>query len=364
MDQQNNRPALDLIEVADIDLNFRTVNVSDDTPTGSQILAYVDATPREEYIVLHLLPEGDLEEIRPDEVVRLSGTGPHRFIVSKADRLYRVVLDDRSLAWPRPRISEEALRQLGRVDADAELFLRREEDEDQPLQRGGQLSLAETGIENVYSRKAVWKLNVQGVVIQSKTPSISVRSALVEAGFDPAQGWIIVLKTSDSKRPVNIDDSIDLRAPGIEKLRLTPRDINNGDATDRRMEFRLLPSDEQGLRDRGIDWQAVVDSGHRWLLLSNYPLPHGYTVTSTTIALEVPSGYPAAEIDMFFCYPPLALSNGATIPQTQATATIGGITYQRWSRHRGPGSPWRSGADNVLTHLALVDAALLREVEP
>lgn len=363
MSAQADKARLDFIEVADIDLDFRTVTVSDTTPTGSQILSYVDVSPREEYIVLHWLASGDLEEIRPDETVNIAGTVPHRFIVTKADRLFRLVLDDRSLAWPKPKISEAVLRQLGQVDLDAQLYLRKDDGPDQLVERGANLSLAETGVENVYSKRAAWKLNVQGVVIQSVNPTITVRNALVEAGFDPNQAWIIVLKTSEAKRPVGIDETVDLRAPGIEKLRLTPRDINNGESAEPKREFRLLPVDEKGLGDRGLSWETLVEAGHRWLLLRDYPLPPGYTIGATTIALEVPNGYPAAEIDMFYCWPFLVPSNGAAIPQTQATATIRGNAYQRWSRHRGPGSPWRSGTDNVLTHLALVDAALLREVE-
>lgn len=364
MSAQAEKARLDFIEVADIDLNFRTVTVSDTTPTGSQILSYVDVSPREEYMVLHWLMSGDIEEIRPDETVHIAGPFPHRFIVTKADRMFRLVLDDRSLTWPKPKISEAVLRQLGQIDSDALLYVRKDDGPDQLLESGSNLSLADSGVENIYSKRAAWKLNVQGVQIQSVSPTITVRNALLEAGFDPNQAWIIVLKTADSKRPVGIDETIDLRAPGIEKLRLTPRDINNGDSAEPKRDFRLLPADEKGLIDRGLCWESLVDGGHRWLLLRDYPLPTGYTIGTTSIALEIPTAYPAAEIDMFYCWPFLVRSNGAAIPQTQATACIRGNSYQRWSRHRGSGSPWRVGTDNVLTHLALVDAALLREVEP
>jgi hypothetical protein len=306
---------------------------------------------------------GDIEEIRPDETVHIAGPFPHRFIVTKADRMFRLVLDDRSVAWPKPRISETLLRQLGQIDPDALLYVRRDDGADQILERGSNLSLAESGVENVYSKRTAWKLNVQGVQIQSVSPTITVRNALLDAGFDPNQAWIIVLKTADSKRPVGIDETIDLRTPGIEKLRLTPRDINNGESAEPMRDFRLLPADEKGLYERSLSWDAIVERGHRWLLLRDYPLPPGYSIGMTTVALEIPTGYPAAEIDMFYCWPFLVRSSGAAIPQTQATATIRGNTYQRWSRHRGGGSPWRAGTDNVLTHLALVDAALLREVE-
>lgn len=363
MSAQPNLAGTEFVEVADVDLNFRPVTVPDATLIGSQILSYIDALPREEYVVLHWLSSGEVEEIRPDEKVHVAGPLPQRFIVTKSDRLFRLFLDDRSITWPKPKISDSVLRQLGKVHPNSPLYVRKEGGSDRLLEDGSSLSLAETGVEYVYSKPANWKLNVQGVQIQSASPTITVRQALVDAGFDANQAWIIVLKTADSKRPVTIDETIDLRAPGIEKLRLTPRDINNGDSVEALRDFRLLPSDEKGLHDRCINWDSITDGGHRWLLLRDYKLPPGYTVDAATVALEVPTGYPAAEIDMFYCCPFLELSSGAAIPQTQATVAIRGIQYQRWSRHRGAGSPWRSGTDNVLTHLALVEAALLREVE-
>jgi hypothetical protein len=83
----------------------------------------------------------------------------------------------------------------------------------------------------------LWKLNVQGVLIESRQPEITVRHAIKEAGFNPDTPWIIVLKIfGEPKHEVDLSFVIDLRHPGIEKLRLTPRHINNGEmaATPRR----------------------------------------------------------------------------------------------------------------------------------
>ena len=76
------------------------------------------------------------------------------------------------------------------------------------------------------------------------------------------------------------------------------------------------------------------------------------------IAIEVPVSYPGAQLDMFYCHPPLALQSGAGIPQTQHLETITGLSFQRWSRHR----QWDAARDTLATHLALVDESLRREV--
>lgn len=351
------------IEVASTDLNFRSVGVSDHSLTGDQILAFCDVAPRDAFVVLHWLHNGDLEEVRDDEVVDIRGSAPSRFIVAKADRLFRLFLNERSLTWPEPEISEAGLRVLGRIPAQDVLYVRRDPEGDRPIPVGGRLVLSEPGVENVYSKPPVWKLNVQGVVIESAQPTIIVRDALIKAGFNPDQGWIIVLKAAESKRQVTLDDVIDLRAPGIEKLRLTPREINNGEASPPRRAFRLLATDEAGLSNRDLRWETVVEGGRRWLILQDLQLPPGYQVDRAAIAIEVPPSYPTAELDMFYCWPQLARRDGATIPQTQVIQTIEGQPFQRWSRHRGPGAPWRPGIDNVITHLALIEGALLREVE-
>src|SRR5438105_2961370 len=181
----------------------------------------------------------------------------------------------------------------------------------------------------------LWKLNVQGVKIESRQPEITVRHAIKEAGFNPETPWIIVLKIAgEPKREVDLSFVIDLRHPGIEKLRLTPRHINNGEMPpSKRTDFSMLPRDEAHLARAGLAWETISDGGRRWLILRAYPLPKGYTALTADIAVEIPVSYPGAQLDMFYCYPPVSLMSGAVIPQTQSQETISGRAYQRWSRH-------------------------------
>ena len=61
------------------------------------------------------------------------------------------------------------------------------------------------------------------------------------AGFDASAGWLAVLKVrGQPKRPVGLGDEIDLTAPGIEKLRLTPKEIRNGEVVVSRQDFSIL----------------------------------------------------------------------------------------------------------------------------
>jgi Prokaryotic E2 family E len=214
--------------------------------------------------------------------------------------------------------------------------------------------------EDEHHHHGPWKLNVQGVIIELPQPEIVVRQAIKQAGFNPDTPWIIILKVAgELKREVDLSFVIDLRHKGIEKLRLTPRQINNGEmATGQRVEFALLPQDVEHLNHLDLPWETLIDGGRRWFILGNYPLPPGYRSRAADIAIEVPISYPGAQLDMFYCHPPLALNSGAVIPQTQCLETITGLPFQRWSRHR----QWDATRDTLSTHLALVDESLQREV--
>ena len=105
------------IEVAGSDLVFGRVPLTDRTPTGAQIADAVGYSDTRAATVLHLLPNGELEDIRPTEVVSLPEQGG-RFIVVASDRSYRLSIDGRRLDWPVRCISGAILRHLGRVAAD------------------------------------------------------------------------------------------------------------------------------------------------------------------------------------------------------------------------------------------------------
>jgi hypothetical protein len=209
-----------------------------------------------------------------------------------------------------------------------------------------------------------WDLNVHGVRITSNEPTIVASDALEAAGFNPAEGWILILKVKgEPKQSITISDVIDLRKPGIEKLRLTPAEINNGEtALVSRLDFSLLQKDELYLKTLDVDWETLIDGARRWLILRGYSLPSGYTQKEVDIAIDIPTTYPDAAIDMFYCYPALSLASGGKIDRTESTVVIAGQTYQRWSRHLNGITKWNPMTDSVITHMAVIEECLLREV--
>jgi hypothetical protein len=351
-----------IIEVAGTDLDFRSVPLKSDSPTGRQVAKAAGFATDQNPYVYQWREDGDLEEVRPTEEVDLENG--KRFIVAISDRVYRLTIDGDQFDWPARRISGAVLRKLGRVPDDKELRLERSGNADKVIGDEDVVDLDHAGVESFISRKASWKLNVQGVTIVSETPTISVTEALTKAGFNASQPWIIIFKVKgEPKRQLSVNDNVDLRTPGIEKIRLTPKEVNNGEArTALRRDFALLDVDENHLDDIGAVWETVEAGGYRWLIIHGYPVPPGFNVAAVSLALMVPPMYPQAQIDMFYVNPPMRLAGGGQIAATEAAESVKGVSYQRWSRHRGEASPWNPACDNVITHLGLVESAIAKEV--
>lgn len=351
------------IEVADESLSYRSVTIDDLTPTGAQLAAAAGFKPKQHAAVPQVLPNGELEDIRPSESVDLKHADG-RFVIVETDRDYFLTIEGQRFPWPCRVVSGAVIRKLGQLPPEVAVFLERVDEPDRPIADQELVDLDGRGVESFVGRKPLWKLNVQGVTIESVTPTIVVSDAMTRAGFDVALSWHIFFKVvGQAKREVALSDVIDLRTPGIEKLRLTPKEVNNGEAPPApRRDFALLDGDEAYLEGLGYKWETVNDAGRRWLVIDGYAVPEGFTVATTRLALEIPPTYPAAQIDMFYTCPPLALTSGRAIECTNIPATIFGVAYNGWSRHRGPGSEWNPSRDNVVTHLALVESAMSKEV--
>ena len=104
----------------------------------------------------------------------------------------------------------------------------------------------------------------------------------------------------------------------------------------------------------------IMDTLEAYSVERNFTVPDGYNVEKADVALLIHPTYPTAQIDMAYFFPALIRNDRAKI-KALANQSIEGKIYQRWSRHRTPQNPWRSGLDDVSTHLELVKNWLLRE---
>lgn len=128
-----------------------------------------------------------------------------------------------------------------------------------------------------------------------------------------------------------------------------------------RRQFLLPNEDCEFLDARGLHWETVKDASAQWLLIHDFPVPAGYSCEKVIAALMIAPGYPDAQIDMVYFYPPLFRTDGRAI-NTPAEQPLDSKIYQRWSRHRTGQNPWRPGEDDVSTHLLLVEGWLEKEL--
>jgi hypothetical protein len=129
-----------------------------------------------------------------------------------------------------------------------------------------------------------------------------------------------------------------------------------------RREFQLPPEDLEYLEASGYAWEAIVVGNVKWLLIHAYPIPHGYNVSTATVALRLPPAYPDEQIDMVYFSPAIALTSGRGIGAL-SIQQIEGKNFQQWSRHRTGTNPWRIGLDNIGSHMLQVKSWLDRELQ-
>jgi hypothetical protein len=130
-----------------------------------------------------------------------------------------------------------------------------------------------------------------------------------------------------------------------------------------RREFVLPERDVLHLNSLGLPWETIgsPQRGGAHVLVHQFPVPAGYTVPTTTVALRIEPLYPDVQIDMAYFYPALSRADGRAV-NTITAESIDGQTFQRWSRHRTSENPWRPGIDCLATHLGQVEHWLSNEL--
>ncbi|MGK2742258.1 multiubiquitin domain-containing protein [Tepidicaulis sp. LMO-SS28] len=351
------------LRIGDEDLTFTHHQINDPIITIEQILGLANARLKDEFDIYEFRHDGTFTRLDPASMVDLRQEGIESFLVFRTDRAFRLMIDDERYDWGVRRISGKALREIAHISPEMELWEALREQPDRKIHDTDLVDLNHPGTEKFYSRARTWKLKIRQNIYEFAASCITARQALDAAGFDLQKGWDLVLVSKSGRREIKIDDKIDLSEPGIEKLRVKPSVVNNGESQlGPRRDFSLLERDEDFLKNLGLNWRTVIDDKKRWLLIDGYELPKGLSASSITLALLIPAKYPSTQIDMFYCSPSLTLADGKGIAKTQTTESIEGITFQRWSRHRKGDSVWQPESDCVETHLELVEECIGREV--
>jgi hypothetical protein len=129
-----------------------------------------------------------------------------------------------------------------------------------------------------------------------------------------------------------------------------------------RKHFQLPQEDVIFLESLGLDWETIMDQNMQWVIIHDYPLPPGYTISKTDVAIKIETGYPRTPLDMAYFHPPIIRRDLQPI-NALSRQVIDGITFQRWSRHRTMVNPWRAGIDDLSTHLTMISVWFEQEFD-
>lgn len=103
--------------------DFEPATIDDPVPTGAQLLGAAGRQPTADHLIFQLLPDGALEEIRPEETVDLRAPGRERFITFRSDRSFRLHVDEQARDWGLQAVTGLQLKQLaGIAPADHDVF--------------------------------------------------------------------------------------------------------------------------------------------------------------------------------------------------------------------------------------------------
>lgn len=127
-----------------------------------------------------------------------------------------------------------------------------------------------------------------------------------------------------------------------------------------RRDFELSEKDRIFLENYGLNWETILN-GSPWVLLHDMTTPSGYDQRKVNVAIRIETGYPHSELNMAYFHPPITRSDGKPIGCANVMQPIGGVSFQRWSRHRTPQNPWQPGFDCLETHVYLIEDWLDRE---
>lgn len=205
--------------VGGANLDFVEVRIAHAKPTGRQLVrAYAEGDP-DDYIALQWLADGRLEDLAPDEITDLrANDGPHRFIVERSDRTYRLEIDGTRQEWPLKIITGATIKALaGREVAKFDVFLMRKDKPDLELADHDTANLDREGLERFEirprQREVVIEVNGNPVRIERGAQTgLQVKQAAITQGVRIELDFVLTLvREQGATRIIGDADVVQIR---------------------------------------------------------------------------------------------------------------------------------------------------------
>ncbi len=358
----------------EITVDGRKIGFSESKQTGKLILEKACKEPVQCYTLYQKLKGCDFEKVSLDETVELSNPGIEHF-VTKEPEVFNYTVNDESETTDKKFLTPTEILELDAINPHEFYLVQLNPDgteTEYAYAPEEKIKMLCTGMKFV-SRKwreivdieehgkcctpvppaRKYKVRIDKIYVELDSPITTGRALLTKANKLPVEKFDIYKVLSSNPQPQKInglDTEINLREKCLVRFVTLPKEQQEGRGN--RIGFSLPAEDVDFLDNNSFFWEAIVQQSN-WLIIKGSPVPEGYNVSSVDIALLIPPTYPAAEIDMAYFYPPLQKKSGRPIGAI-SHQSIDGKTFQRWSRHRRPGE-WRSGLDNISTHLLAVN---------
>lgn len=349
--------------------------------TGRQILEKAGKEPAECYSLFQKLEGCDFELIRSDQVVDLRQLGIEKFVV-KDPIVFNYTVNSEPETTDQKQLTPDEILHLAGISEEENYLIQVLKDMPEivyAFKPHEHIKMVCPGLHFITAKwvklvdveeygktcKVVppakqYRIKIDKNYHVVNSPYITGRQLIQLEHKQPVENWDVYKFYSNQPKPKKVghNEVVDLTERCLVRFVLQPKEQKDGNVIARRT-FSLPEDDVDFLNKQGLLWEALSLNG-LWLIIHNYPVPHGYNVNKVQVALMISPNYPASEIDMAYFHPHLARSNGRAV-HAITPQIIDGRNFQRWSRHRQPGE-WRPGIDNIQTHLVLVDNWLLNEL--
>jgi hypothetical protein len=179
------------ILLAQDNLNFRAIEISDPVPLGRQILTAAGLNAHGDYSLFAILETGDFEDVRLDEQFDLRGKGAERFVAFQSDRDFRLTINDAQVSWGKPAIPGAALYALAKPGENEAVFLIVRGAENRLIEPNEAVDLTAPGVEHFVSapkRKPKIEIVVNGreVEVEDSHQTFEQFVAIAYPGEAPA----------------------------------------------------------------------------------------------------------------------------------------------------------------------------------
>ena len=111
-------------------------------------------------------------------------------------------------------------------------------------------------------------------------------------------------------------------------------------------------------------WEAIQDGNARAIILYDFPFPSVFQPEKVDLKIKIPNDYTSgAALDMLFTNVRMTRTDGVEIPRLTESAVFDGKKWWQWSRHYPKNAKWRSGVNNLVTHICHIQHILEEEAQ-